>query len=265
MYIYRWPPFIKFQWRSPLKLVNEIQWNQTESKISISSTTFFCRPIGKPRWTFGLLLGETFWFRLWNRYQKFNETWQEGKIWTSSTKSVFFGRSVKPRWSTWSLIGWDIFDVSETTERNSTKLVRKQDLNIFYKVCFFRAHRKNKITTRPLFGWEIFDFFSETAGTRNSTKAVDRKQDLNVLYQVCVFRAERKNRDPTNKRWHFVLGCTIVCPLYHLFTSPLQRLNGFWLNSIGSKSSTSSAEFLFFRLSRRQEGLWYWCAKYKAC
>ena len=33
-----------------------------------------------------------------------------------------------------------IFDFSsETAERNSTKLYRKQDLNILYQVCVFRA------------------------------------------------------------------------------------------------------------------------------
>ena len=45
----------------------------------------------------------------------------------------------------WTLIGWDIFDFSETTKRNSTKLDRKQDLNILYQVCVFRADRKNKM------------------------------------------------------------------------------------------------------------------------
>ena len=39
-----------------------------------------------------------------------------------------------------------IFDFSsETPERNSTKLDRKQDLNILYQVCVFRADRKNKM------------------------------------------------------------------------------------------------------------------------
>ena len=44
------------------------------------------------------------------------------------------------------LIGLDIFDFSsETAERNSTKLDRKQDLNALYQVCVFQAHRKNKM------------------------------------------------------------------------------------------------------------------------
>ena len=39
-----------------------------------------------------------------------------------------------------------IFDFSsETTERNSTKLDRKQDLNVLYQVCVFRVDRKNKM------------------------------------------------------------------------------------------------------------------------
>ena len=68
------------------------------------------------------------------------------KISTSSTKFVFFGSIWKTRWLPWPLIGWNIFDFfSETTERNSMKLDRKQDLNVLYQVCVFRADRKNKM------------------------------------------------------------------------------------------------------------------------
>ena len=39
-----------------------------------------------------------------------------------------------------------IFDFSsETAERNSTKLDRKQDVNVLYQVCVFRVDRKNKM------------------------------------------------------------------------------------------------------------------------
>ena len=34
---------------------------------------------------------------------------------------------------------------SETAEQNSMKLVRKQDLNVFYQVCVFGADRKTKM------------------------------------------------------------------------------------------------------------------------
>ena len=46
----------------------------------------------------------------------------------------------------WPLIGRDIFDFSsETAERNSTKLDRKQDLNVLYQVSVFCADQKNKM------------------------------------------------------------------------------------------------------------------------
>ena len=89
-----------------------------------------------------------------------------------------------------SLIGWDIFDFSKTLKQNSTKLDRKQDLNVLYKVCVFLPIGKTWLPPWPLIGWDIFDFSSETA-EQNSTK-LDRKRDLNVLYRVCVFRANRK-------------------------------------------------------------------------
>ena len=68
------------------------------------------------------------------------------KISTSSTKFVFFGPIGKTRWPPWPLIGWDILDFcSETAKRNLTKLERKQDLNVLYQVCVFRADQKNKM------------------------------------------------------------------------------------------------------------------------
>ena len=166
---------------------------------------------------------------LWNRFTEFNETWQEARS-QRPLPSVCFRPIGKTRWPPLPLIGWDIFDFSsETIEHNSTKLDRKQDLNVLYQVCVFRANRKNKIHFRlllwnrltefnetwqeawsqcplpslcffrpigkkrwppwPLIGWDIFDFSSETA-EGNPTK-LDRKQDFNVLYQVCVFRADQ--------------------------------------------------------------------------
>ena len=89
-------------------------------------------------------------------------------------------------------VNFHIFDFSpETDERNSTKLDRKQDLNILYQVCVFRAGRK-KMAALASDLLRLFDFFSEIAEL-NSTK-LGRKQDLNVLYQVCVFRADQKNK-----------------------------------------------------------------------
>ena len=77
------------------------------------------------------------------------------KISTSSTKFVFNGPIGKTRWPPWPLIGWDIFDFSsETAEWNLTKLDRKQDLNVLYQVCVFRADRKNKMAN-PSKRWHI--------------------------------------------------------------------------------------------------------------
>ena len=156
---------------------------------------------------------------LWNRWTKFNETWQEArsqhplpslcfsgrsekqdgrpglwlaetfltfplkplngiqrnlkgsKISTSSTKFVFFGPIRKTRWPPWLLIGLVIFDFSsDTAERNSTKLDRKQDLNVLYQVCVFRANPKNKMAALAsdwlrhfrLLLWNRWKEFNET-------------------------------------------------------------------------------------------------------
>ena len=68
------------------------------------------------------------------------------KISTSSTKFVFFGPIGKTRWPPRALIGRDTSDFfSKTAEGNSTKLDRKQDLNVLYQVCVFRADQKTKM------------------------------------------------------------------------------------------------------------------------
>ena len=89
---------------------------------------------------------------LWNRWTEFNEFVFFGPIGkTRWPPWPLIGLDIyepvqKARWRPWPLIGWDIFDFSsETAERNSTKLDRKQDLNILYQVCVFRADRKNKM------------------------------------------------------------------------------------------------------------------------
>ena len=100
---------------------------------------------------------------LWSGWMELNETWQEARsqpishtsaaTFHSAFTSVIGWRTVicstqsrKTRWPLWSLIGWDIFDFpSETAERNSTKLDRKQNLVVCYKICVFGADRKNKM------------------------------------------------------------------------------------------------------------------------
>ena len=96
--------------------------------------------------------------------------------------------SVRP-----SSLTFHIFDFSsETAKRNSTKLDRKQDLNVLYQVCVFRADRKNKMAALAS-DWLRHFRLLHWNRLQNSTK-LDRKQDVNILYKVCVFRADRKNK-----------------------------------------------------------------------
>ena len=207
------------------------------------------------------------------------------KILTSSTKFVFFGLIGKTRWPPWPLIGWDIFDFfSKTVKQNWTKIDRKQDLNVLYQVCVFWADCKkqdgrpglwlaetfwtsslkplnliqwnltgSKISTSstkfvffgligktgwppwPLIGWHILDFFSETV-ERKGTK-FDRNQDINVLFKVCVFSGRSEKEDGHPGLW---LAETFS-------TSSLKPLNWIQRNLTGSKISTSSTKFVFFR------------------
>ena len=175
---------------SSLKPLNGFQRHFTWSKISTSSTKFvFFGPIGKQDGRPSLWLTETFSTSPLKPLNGIQGNLTGCKISTSSTTFVFFGPIGKTRWLSWPLI-FDFF--SETAERNSTTLQRKQDLNVLYEVCVFGPIGKTRWPPQPLIGWDIFDFFSETAEWK-STK-LDRKQDLNVLYQVCALMANRKNK-----------------------------------------------------------------------
>ena len=108
---------------------------------------------------------------LWNRWTEFNETWQVARSQIPLPSLCFLGRSEKTRWPPWPLIGWDIFDFSsETAERNSMKLDRKEDLNALYYVCVFRADRKIKMAALAsdwlrhfrLLLWNRWTEFNET-------------------------------------------------------------------------------------------------------
>ena len=75
-----------------------------------------------------------------NPWTEFKDIWQEARSLRPLQSLCFSGGSEKTRWPPWPLIGWDIFAFfSDIAERNSTKLDRKQDLNILYLVCVSRA------------------------------------------------------------------------------------------------------------------------------
>ena len=185
----------------------------------------------------GLWLAETFSTSPLKPLNGIQRNLMGSKISTSSTKFVFFGPIEKTRWPPWPLIGWDIFDFSsETAERNSTKLDRKQDLNVLYQVCVFRADRKTKMATLAsdwlrhfrLLLWNRWTEFNETWQEARSQR---------LLPSLC-FSGRSEKQDGRPGLW---LAETFS-------TSPLKPLNGIQRNLIGSKISTSSTKFVFFGL-----------------
>ena len=158
---------------SSLKPLNGIQRNLIGSKSSTSSTKFLFFQADRKNKMATLASDWLRHFRLllWNRWTEFNETWQEARSQHPLPSLRFSGRSEKTRWPPWPLIGWDIFNFSsETAERNSTKLDRKQELNVLYQVSFFQADRKNKMATLAsdwlrhfrLLLWNRWTEFNET-------------------------------------------------------------------------------------------------------
>ena len=153
----------------------------------------------------------------------------------SSTKFVFFGPIRKTRRPPWPLIGWDIFDFSsQTADRNSMKLDRKQDLNVLYQVCVFRADRKNKMAALAsdwlkhfrLLLWNHWTEFNETWQEARSQRP---------LPSLCFSGCSEK-QDGRPGLW---LAETFS-------TSSLKPLIGIQRNLTGSKISMSSTKFVFF-------------------
>ena len=116
----------------------------------------------------------------------------------SSTKFVFFGPIRKTRWLPCSLIGWDIFEFSSwTAEQNSTKLDRKQYLNVLYQVCVFWADRINKMAALAsdwlrhfrLLLWNCWTELNETWQEARSQSPLSSLQGF--LYQEIEFLASR--------------------------------------------------------------------------
>ena len=207
----------------------------------------------------------------------------------SSTKFEFFGFIGKTRWPPWPLIGWDIFDFSsEIAERNSTKLDRKQDLNVLYLVCVFQADRKIKMAAlasdlmrhfRLLFQnrWtEFIETWSKSKTPMSSTKFVffgpirkTRWPPWRLIgWDIFDFSSERAEKNP-KKTWQEARS---QCPLPSLSfsgrsekqdgrpglwlaetfsPSPLKPLNGIQRNLTGSKMSMSSTKFVFFEQNVR--------------
>ena len=155
----------------------------------------------------------------------------------SSVRRSLFKLSTK--WPSCPLIGWDIFDFSlEAAQQNSTKLNRKQELNVLYQACSFflgggGADRNSK-TAAPAsdklrhFRLPLWNHWSEFNETWQQAKS------LCTLQSLC-FSGRSGNQDGRPGLWFAET----------FFTSPLKPLNGIQRNLTGSKISTSSTKLVF--------------------
>ena len=174
---------------------------------------------------------------LLNRWMEFNETWLEARSQRPLPSLCFFGPIGKTKWPPRPLIGWDIFDFfSKTAERNSTKLDGKQDLNILYQVCVFRADRKNKMAALASDWLRHFRLLLLNRWMEfNETWLEARSQ--RPLPSLCFLgRSEKQNGH---------LGLWLA---ETFSTSSLKLLSGIQRNLTGSKILMSSTNFAFFGL-----------------
>ena len=209
-------------------------WQEARSQRPLPSLCFSGRSEkqdGRP----DLWLAETFSTSPLKPLNRIQPNLTGGKISTSSTKFVFFGPIRKTRWPPWPMIGWDIFDFSsETAERNSTKLDRKQDLNVLYQVCVFWADRKNKMAALASDWLRHFWLLLWNRWTEFN-KSWQEARSKRPLPSLC-FSGRSEKQDGRPGLW---LAETFS-------TSPLKPLNGIQPKWTGSKISTSSTNFVFF-------------------
>ena len=183
----------------------------------------------------GLWLAETFSTSPLKPLNGIKRNLTGSKISTSSTQIVFFGPIGKQdgRHGLWFA---ETFSTSplKPLNRNSTKLDRKQDLNVLYQVCVFWADRKNEMVAMAsewqrhfeLLLWNHWTEFNETWQEARSQRP---------LPSLC-FLGRSEKQDGRPGLW---LAETFS-------TSPLKPPNGIQQNLIGSKISTSSTKFVFF-------------------
>ena len=150
-------------------------WQEARSQRPLPSLCFSGQ-LEKQDGRHGLWLADTFSTSPLKSLNGIQPNLTGGNISTSSTKFVLFGPIGKIRWPSRPLIGWDIFDFSETAERNSTKLDRKQHLNILYQVLFFRPIVKTRWPPWPLIGGDTF------------TVTLDYNNKLNLAIELKIYK-----------------------------------------------------------------------------
>ena len=215
-------------------------WQEARSKRPLPSLCFLGRS-GKQDGRPGLWLAETFStspLKPLNRIQ-----WHliGSKISTPSTK-FFFGADRKNKMaalaSDW--LRHFFYFSSETAERNSTKLDRKQALNAFYHVCVFQANQeKNKMAALAsdwlrhfrLLLWNRWTKFNETWQEVNCQSSLPS----------CCFSGGSEKQNGRPGLWFAETFSTF----------PLKPLNRIQQNLTGSKISISSTRLAFFGLIRK--------------
>ena len=111
---------------------------------------------------------------LWNRWIEFNKTWQKASSQRPLPNLCFSGWSKQQYGCPGLWLAETYFDFSsETAERNSGKLDRKQDLNVLYQVCVCRAEKWIKIATlaNPSKKVALFKNFFSPEGYSNKPNA----------------------------------------------------------------------------------------------
>ena len=200
----------------------------------------------------------------------------------------------KTRWPSWSLIGWDIFDLfSETAKRNLSKLDWKQDPNVLY-ICtkfvggFFLPIGKTRWPSLLLIGWDVFNSPLKPLNgiQRNLTWLEARSQ--RPLSSLCFSgRSEKQDGRPAfdwlkhfrlliwtefNETWQDAISQRRLRNLCFSGRSEKQHdRSGLWLTETfltfplkplkeipqhltGSKISTFSTKFVFLCRSEKYDG-----------
>ena len=231
--------------------------NSTKLGRKKDLNVFFCqvcvlRTDLKTRWPTWLWLARTFSTSPLKPLNGIQRNLKGSKISTPLPSLCFSGWSEKKKNKLTALASYWLRHFrfsSESTERNSTKLDRKQNLNVFfYYVCVLQTIGKQDsrlasdwLRHLRLLLWNHLKEFNEAWQETRSQ----------LPYQVCVFRADKKN--PKDGRTGLWLAETFS-------TSPVKPLNGIQRSLAGSKiSSSSSTKFVFYGPIGKQDdrpGLW---------
>ena len=116
-------------------------WQEARAQCPLQSLCFWADRKNKMVALASYLLGH-FRLLLWNRWTEFKETWQKVSSQRPLSSLCFSGRSIKQDGRPCLWLAETYFNFSsETAKRNSTKLGWKQDLNVLYQVCVFRAKK----------------------------------------------------------------------------------------------------------------------------